>query len=213
MRFFRPLWFSRLLYPDALFRVKTKEKVLYLTFDDGPVAEITFPLLRILSDNMVKAVFFCNGEAAVANPQIMSAIKTSGHVIGNHGFSHPDGVLKNTKEYLEDINKASEVTSKKIFRPPFGRMKRSQYLMLKAIYKIIMWDIMPYDFDPEFGAVRSLAVVKKLMRPGSIIVLHDNNKSNMLELIEEFIIYSKKEGYRFDIIPELLSHKSPEPST
>jgi peptidoglycan-N-acetylglucosamine deacetylase len=201
MRFFRPLWFSRLLYPDALFRVKTKEKVIYLTFDDGPVPETTFRLLRILSDNLVKAVFFCTGEAAFANPQIIGAIKESGHIIGNHGFFHPDGFLKNTEEYLEDVKKASEVTSKNIFRPPFGRMKRSQYLMLKKDYKIIMWDIMPYDFDPEFGSARSLAVVKKLMRPGSIIVIHDNSKSCMLEFIEEFIVYSKKEGYRFGLLP------------
>jgi peptidoglycan-N-acetylglucosamine deacetylase len=200
MRFFRPFWFSILFYPDALFRVKTKEKVLYLTFDDGPFPEITFPLLRILSDNMVKAVFFCSGEAALANPQIISAIKASGHLIGNHGFLHPDGFLKSTKEYLEDVKKASEVTSKKIFRPPFGRMKRSQYLVLKKDYKIIMWDIMPYDFDPRFDGAGSLEVLKKLMRPGSIIVLHDNSKSSVLEFIEEFIVYAKSTGYRFCLL-------------
>jgi peptidoglycan-N-acetylglucosamine deacetylase len=212
MRFFRPLWFSRLLYPDALFRVKTKGKVLCLTFDDGPVAETTFPLLRILSDNMVKAVFFCTGEAALANSQIISAIKESGHIIGNHGFFHQDGFLKSSDEYLENVRKASEITSKNIFRPPFGRMKRSQYLMLKKDYKIFMWDIMPYDFDPEFGAARSLAVLKKLMRPGSIIVLHDNSKSNMLEFIEEFIVYAKREGYRFVILPEILPQNSTYPT-
>ena len=202
MRFFRPFRLWRILFPDAIFRIMTNTKVLYLTFDDGPAPETTLPLIRILSDNMVRAIFFCTGSAASANPHIINSLKASGHIIGNHGFDHLDGLLKSSAEYLEDVRKASEITSKSIFRPPYGRMKLSQYIRLKRHYRIIMWDIMPYDFDTEFGAARSLSVLKKMMRPGAIIVLHERKESTILEIIEEFIVYAKKEGYRFDVLPE-----------
>ncbi len=200
MRSFRPIWPFRLLYPEALFRIKTDEKVLYLTFDDGPDREVIFPLLRILSDNAVKAVFFCSGRAASENPDLIDAIKSAGHIIGNHGFEHINGWHTPDKVYSENAEKASTYTSMSLFRPPYGKMKPSHYRELRNKYRIILWDIMPYDFDKAFGAANSLAVLRKYIRPGSIIVLHDIKGSTLLEFIEEFLVFARMEGYVFRLI-------------
>ena len=198
MRWFRPLFFSRWFYRKAIFRVKTTEKVLYLTFDDGPDRETTFPLMRILSDHGIRALFFCSGRAASENQDIVNALRAAGHIIGNHGYEHNNGFTTGNNAYFENAEKADRLTSEKLFRPPFGKMKISQYLRLKRKYDIILWDIMPYDFDPQFGAANSLNVLKKIIRPGSIIALHDNKESTLPEFIEEFIVFAKSEGWRFE---------------
>jgi peptidoglycan-N-acetylglucosamine deacetylase len=213
MRLFRPIWPFRIFYPEALFRIKTKEKVLYLTFDDGPDSEVTFPLLRILSDNAIRAVFFCSGRSVSENPELIQAIKSGGHTIGNHGYDHINGCDTPNDEYIENVSKASAFTSHNLFRPPYGRMKHSQYLTLKKDYRIILWDIMPYDFDQAFGPEHSFSVLKKHIRPGSVIVLHDRKGSTVLEFLEQFIVFAKIEGYIFrlltdDLIQSLNSNKS-----
>jgi peptidoglycan/xylan/chitin deacetylase (PgdA/CDA1 family) len=199
MRLYRPTLLQKLVYPEALFRVKTVTKVLYLTFDDGPDSLSTIPLLKILSEYGIKAVFFCTGKAASEYPEIMGKIRSDGHLIGNHSYDHPDGLFTKNQQYLNNVGSADKLTSPKLFRPPYGRLKLSQYYNLKKSYKIIMWDIMPYDFDSGFGGSRSLNVLKRYVRPGSVIVLHDTNKSTCLEFLEEFIVYATGKGYTFDI--------------
>jgi peptidoglycan-N-acetylglucosamine deacetylase len=205
MRLFRPIWPFKILYSEALFRIKTNEKVLYLTFDDGPDREVTFPLLRILSDNAVRAVFFCSGRSASENLELIQAIKSGGHTIGNHGYDHINGWDSSQEEYIENVSKASAVTSLNIFRPPYGRMKHSQYLTLKKDYHIILWDIMPYDFDQAFGPEQSFSTLKRYIRPGSIIVLHDRKGSTVLEFLEQFIVFAKMEGYIFRLLTDDLT--------
>jgi peptidoglycan/xylan/chitin deacetylase (PgdA/CDA1 family) len=200
MRLYRPGFLTRLLYPEALCRVKTSDKVLYLTFDDGPDVRSTIPLMNLLSKNRIKAVFFCSGKAAAENPDLVDKLKSESHIIGNHGFDHLDGFFTSTKKYLDDIKRASLVTSERIMRPPYGHMRFKQYSELKKTFRIIMWDIMPYDFDKKFGSARSLSVTKKLIRPGSIIVFHDRPGSNTLEFIEDFIVFARGEGYKFDVL-------------
>jgi peptidoglycan-N-acetylglucosamine deacetylase len=199
MRLFSPGFLAVKLFPEALFREKTTEKVLYLTFDDGPDVISTVPLLNILSKHNIKAIFFCSGKAASENPELMNRIKSEGHIIGNHGFSHFNGFFTSERKYLTDIKKAAEFTSDTLFRPPYGRLKMNQYLSIKSSFKIIMWDIMPYDFDRGFGSERSLSVLKRKIRPGSIIVLHDNSESTLLEFLNTFIEFAFVSGYRFEI--------------
>jgi peptidoglycan/xylan/chitin deacetylase (PgdA/CDA1 family) len=199
MRLFRPGFLTIRLFPEALFRIKTEEKVLYLTFDDGPDIISTISLLKILSDSEIKATFFCSGKAASENPALISRMKTEGHVVGNHGYNHLDGLLTSKKKYLTDIRKASEFTSDCLFRPPYGRMRFNQYLNIKKSFRIIMWDIMPYDFDRKFGAKKSITILKKMIRPGSVIVLHDTSRSCALEILPEFLKFAIKEGYQFCI--------------
>jgi peptidoglycan-N-acetylglucosamine deacetylase len=198
MRLFRPGFLAGWLYPEALFRIKTAEKVLYLTFDDGPDPLSTPQLLDILKRNDVSALFFCTGVAAEKYPELINQIRIEGNLTGNHGYSHLGGWKTDSRTYLYDVIKAAELTSENIFRPPFGHISFKQKRLLKA-FKIVFWDIMGYDFDNSFGSRRSLEILKRKIRPGSIIVLHDTPASCAKTILEEFIEYALREGYRFEL--------------
>jgi peptidoglycan/xylan/chitin deacetylase (PgdA/CDA1 family) len=200
MRLFRPGILAGCLYREALFRVKTTEKVLFLTFDDGPDPVSTPQLLHILKEHGIKALFFCIGDRAVEHPELMNQIVGEGHLSGNHGYSHLDGWKTNSDRYIEDIKRASDITSDKIFRPPYGRLSFKQKKNLLNSYKIVFWDLMAYDFDISFGWQNSLKILKNKIRPGSIIVLHDSSSSSAIIILEEFIKYALSKGYRFEMI-------------
>jgi peptidoglycan/xylan/chitin deacetylase (PgdA/CDA1 family) len=196
MRLFRPGFLAAHLYPEALFRIKTAEKVLYLTFDDGPDPLSTSHLLGILRKHKISALFFCTGVAAEKYPELINQIRKEGHLAGNHGYNHYDGWKTDSGKYINDVNRASGLTSDKLFRPPFGRISFKQRKLLKS-FKIVFWDIMAYDFDNSFGKEKSLNILKRKIRPGSIIVLHDTATSFANSILEEFINYALSEGYRF----------------
>jgi peptidoglycan/xylan/chitin deacetylase (PgdA/CDA1 family) len=200
MRLFRPGFLAGWLYPEAIFRIKTTKKVLYLTFDDGPDTVSTPKLLDILKGQNIKALFFCNGMEAEKHYGLISQIRNEGHTVGNHGYSHLDGWRTSCESYLSDIRKASAFTSGKIFRPPFGHLRFSQYRIFKKKIKIVFWDMMPYDFDPTLGSNKSLEILKKKLRPGSIIVMHDKASSCANEILEEYLNFAISEGYRFELL-------------
>jgi peptidoglycan/xylan/chitin deacetylase (PgdA/CDA1 family) len=200
MRLFRPCFVAACIYPEAIFRIKTDEKVLCLTFDDGPDPDSTPELIELLDKHNVKGLFFCNGRAAEKYPELVELLVSKGHKIGNHGCSHLDGWRTSTEKYSEDVSKADEFTGSRFFRPPYGRMKIGQYRKLKGKYKIVLWDIMPYDFDIKFGSRKSLQVLKKKIRPGSVIVLHDTPFSAAKIILGEFLTSAINAGYRFELI-------------
>jgi peptidoglycan/xylan/chitin deacetylase (PgdA/CDA1 family) len=199
MRLFRPWYFFRLLYPDAIFRIKTTQKQLHLTFDDGPHPHSTPQLLDILDRYNIKAQFFCSGLAAEKFPDLIKTIKSGGHNLGNHGYYHLNGWVTSTSKYLADVADAAPSTSYELFRPPYGRIGISQYLALKKSYKIVFWDLMPYDFDSSFSRENCLRILKSKIRNGSVIVLHDTPHSYANTILEEFLYFSLNEGYRFEI--------------
>lgn len=199
MRLFRPCPFTVWFFPEALFRKKTTEKILYLTFDDGPDPLSTPVLLNLLARFKIRAVFFCSGKPASEIPELIDRIKSEGHIVGNHGYDHLNGLFTSKQKYLSDVRKASEYTSDNLFRPPYGRIRISQYRELIKSYRIILWDIMPFDFDWKFGSQRSLSALKRLIRPGSVIVLHDTTNSTLHEFLEEFILFATGEGYHFTL--------------
>jgi len=199
MRLFRPGFFACCLYPEAIFRIRTTEKLLCLTFDDGPNPDSTPQLLEVLDEFNIKAVFFCDGRAAEKYPDLISHITSKGHLIGNHGYNHLNGWKTSTEKYIADIEKAAPTISGSLFRPPYGSLRLGQYRKLKKRYKIVFWDIIPYDFDASFGSEKSLQVLKNKIRPGSVIVLHDNPNSAAINILEEFFAYAVDEGYRFGI--------------
>jgi len=174
--------------------------VLWLTFDDGPDPVSTPVILDILDKQKVKALFFCSGSAAEKHPDVIELIKAKGHLIGNHGYGHLNGWKTATVNYLTDISSAATETSSSFFRPPFGRLSLRQYWRLKGKYKIIFWDVMPYDFDSSFGYKNTLKILKKKIRSGSIIVLHDTSKSTAILILDDFIRFAKNEGYSFELM-------------
>jgi len=202
MRLFRPCFIAGCLYPEATFRIKTDEKLLYLTFDDGPDPDSTPELIDLLEIYNVRGLFFCNGRAAEKYPELVELIILKNHIVGNHGFMHYDGWKTSTEKYTEDVMRADGFINSKLFRPPFGRLKIGQYRKLRKKYKIVLWDIMPYDFDRNFSLEKSLHILKKKIRPGSIIVLHDTPSSTAKSILKEFITYCVDAGYRFEV-PEL----------
>jgi peptidoglycan/xylan/chitin deacetylase (PgdA/CDA1 family) len=199
MRLFRPLFLLKLVYPEAIFRVRTNEKELCLTFDDGPHPDVTPHILEILEARNVQAVFFCNGREAEKYPELVNLIVSKGHLVGNHGYIHLNGWNTSVIEYVENAARADEFTSPVLFRPPYGRIRPAQYRMLVKKYKIVLWDLMPYDFDEKIDSKRVLNIMKNKTRPGSVIVLHDKTSSKCLSFLAEFIKYAENNGYKFVI--------------
>lgn len=207
MRLARPFFLAPILFREALFRIETTEKILCLTFDDGPDRSTTLPLLEILEKQRVNALFFCTGTRAEANPDIISRIKSCGHAIGNHGYDHLSGFRTPSELYVDNVKAADSLTSSKIFRPPYGQITPTQYKRLSHSYTIVFWDVMAYDFDPGFSNDRSLKILKDNIRSGSVIVLHDKPQSTAPLFLTDFINFAHAEGYRFEIPPGL-DHRS-----
>lgn len=195
----RPLFPAVWLFTEAIFRIISSEKTVCLTFDDGPDPESTPELLDILDTMNVKAIFFCSGTASEKYPELVSEIKRRGHIVGNHGYNHLNGWRTSVKEYCENTESASKYTSDSIFRPPYGRIRINQYRRLKKSFRIVFWDIMSYDYDIRFGAKRSLGLLNKKLRSGSIIVLHDTPTSTCKYFLKEFIETTAGKGYQFCI--------------
>lgn len=190
------------LYPQYTWRVKTLEKKIFLTFDDGPCPDVTDPILDILDQYQVKATFFCIGREVDRYPDLYQRTIAHGHRIGNHSYSHISGYKMSAKEYVADVAKASKLIESNLYRPPYGKMKRSQSQAIAHNYKIMMWDIMPGDFDPKVSAQECYKHIISGARPGSIIVLHDNLKSkkSVLDVLPRAIEHLLETGYAFDTL-------------
>lgn len=201
MWLFRPFFISKLLYPEAVFRIKTRNKEICLTFDDGPCPESTPRILEILENHNVSATFFCNGEEAEKYPGLINLTVSKGHNIGNHGYSHLSGWKTNLIDYAENVSHAAKFTSADLFRPPYGSLRPSQYHVLIKNYNIVFWDLMLYDFDSRMSSENALNVFKKKIRPGSLIVLHDKTSSTIFSFLNELIKYAEDEGYKFVRLP------------
>jgi peptidoglycan/xylan/chitin deacetylase (PgdA/CDA1 family) len=194
----------RSLYRGSHWRFTIDKKVVYLTFDDGPVPEITPWVLDLLDKYNIKATFFCVGENARNHPDIFQNIKDRGHRTGNHTFHHIQGLKTDTQTYLEDVKEAGKWIQSKLFRPPYGHMRLSQFQALKKLYKVIMWDVVTRDYSCLMTADQVFEVVKKYTRNGSIIVFHDSLKAGnrMKESLPRSIEWLLEQGYRFELIEE-----------
>lgn len=174
----RPPFFYRLLYNDALFRVKDAKNEMYLTFDDGPTPDVTDWVLDELKKHNAKATFFCLGKNVKAYPGLFARIKAEGHSIGNHTFNHTNGWKAGIKDYIKDVEKcANEGFEASLFRPPYGKIKPSQFKAVNKDYKVVFWDVLAGDFDLSKSPEHCLNNVLNNTRDGSIIVLHDSVKA------------------------------------
>lgn len=175
------------------------EKNIYLTFDDGPTPEITQFVLDTLKTFNAKATFFCIGKNAEKHPEIFNKIIAEGHSIGNHTQHHLNGWKNTNPNYFKDVEDAQQLIKSNLFRPPYGKIKLSQYKYFKSKYKIVFWDLLSGDFDPKISAEQCLQNVLKNMRNGSIIVFHDSVKaSDKLKIVLPKVLeFALKENYSF----------------
>lgn len=184
-----------------------REKVLYLTFDDGPHPVITPFVLQELARFSARATFFCIGKNVVAHPEIYRQLIAGGHAVGNHTFHHLKGSKTDVKQYVADIKKATDHIQSSLFRPPYGRITKAQARAVpsalgRADAKIIMWDVLSADFDQKISPQRCLENVLRNGRPGSIIVFHDSEKAwpNLHHALPRVLAYFASAGYRFEVV-------------
>ncbi len=195
----------RNIYPDYLWRVNTEEKVMYLTFDDGPTPVITQEVLSLLKKFDAKATFFLLGKNIQTHPHIAHAIIDAGHSIGNHGYGHLNGWKTNNFTYFKDFLLAQQVLQEytgyqtELYRPAYGRITHKQALKIMKTHQIVMMDVLGGDFDLKANSEEVFGNVIKHVQPGSIVCLHDSEKAwprlskALLLILEHF----EQEGYQF----------------
>ena len=169
--------FLKKVFPSLLWKVKTKEKELYLTFDDGPHPRITPWVLDVLDQYQAKATFFCVGENVEKYPAVYEEILRRGHTVGNHTQNHLNGWKTPTKEYAENTALCAKSVQSKLFRPPYGKIKTTQIKRLKKDYKIVMWSVISGDFDKKLMPEECLNIVVQNVDKGNIVVFHDSEKA------------------------------------
>lgn len=216
---------ARKLFPAALWKVRTRAKKLFLTFDDGPTEGVTPAVLDELKKYGAKATFFCIGKNIRANPALYRRILEEGHSVGNHTEDHFNGWHTENALYFENVEKCAEsmaATAKldlqafcdknggagpdqcRFFRPPYGKLSLLQYQHLKKFYKIVMWDVLSFDFDLKVSREQVLENVLQSAVPGSVVVFHDSLKAadKVLYALPRLLGHFAQLGFKFESLPE-----------
>lgn len=195
----------RLLFPEAIWRLRVRERpVVYLTFDDGPIPEVTPRLLEILRRYNVKATFFMVGDNVRRHPELLEAVRAEGHSVGNHTMHHLQGMHCTWRVYARDIFEADRLIGSNLFRPPHGLMKPQQMRVVNQHFNVIMYDVITRDYAQRITADEVFDNVRKYTRPGSIIVFHDSLKSKdrTLVALPRAIEWLLEQGYTLARLPE-----------
>ena len=206
MKFIKPPIFLKIFYGhDVIWNIPSREKTLYLTFDDGPVPEVTHDILSFLKIYNAKATFFYVGENVVKYPELFRKVLNEGHNTGNHTYNHMNGWKTRVDEYVDNVKKCNFVVQSKLFRPPFGKIKYQQIKKLRDEYRIIMWSALSYDFHDKVNPEQCFMNVRKNAQSGSIIVFHDSIKARekVLYALPKVLDYFSEQGYNFKSIPLL----------
>ena len=194
----------RWFFPGAIWRIPApqgKPKSVYLTFDDGPIPEMTPWILDILDKYNIKATFFCVGDNVRHHPALYNMLLEKGHRVGNHTYSHLQGIRCRTKNYIRNIADATKYIDSNLFRPPHGHMRLPQLLRLRKLFRIILWDVVTRDYSPHLTATGVFNNIKRYTRNGSIIVFHDSLKAKgrIEKALPQSIEWLLQEGYQFCI--------------
>lgn len=200
----QPPLLYRLLFPEAIWRVKKrKRKVAYITFDDGPIPEVTPWVLDTLDRYGVKATFFFVGDNVRKHPHLYEEVKRRGHSYGNHTMHHLQGFKTTRLRYMRDITEADGLIDSTLFRPPHGLMRWSQAKAIKNHYNIVMYDLVTRDYSIKMTPQEVFRNVTRYARNGSIIVFHDSLKAerNMKEVLPRAIEWLQNEGYELLPLP------------
>lgn len=198
------------LFPNYIWNIETNKKELFLTFDDGPIPDVTPWVLDTLNSFNAKATFFCIGDNVRKHPEVFRRIVAEGHTIGNHTHNHIKGWKTKTPEYIENFLLAEKTMqleirnqkskTVKLFRPPYGQIKPQQGTkILELGYKIVMWDVLSFDWDATVSEEICLNNVLSKSKPGSIIVFHDSLKAsrNMRYALPKVLKHFSNQGYSF----------------
>jgi len=196
-----PLWL-RLLLPSLTWHRSRKEKMIYLSFDDGPVPDVTPEVLNILKKYHINATFFCVGENVRKHPEIFQRILDEGHRVGNHTHNHLKGWKTGLNEYLENVEQCQRLIQTNLFRPPYGKCTPKQFRELAKQYEIVMWDVITYDFDQGLSAESCYQNAIRYSTNGSIVVFHDNIKAveRLFYALPKAIQYWLAQGYTFGLL-------------
>ncbi|MEO6760033.1 MAG: polysaccharide deacetylase family protein [Saprospiraceae bacterium] len=195
--------FVQALLPAYTWTVPTRERVLYLTFDDGPIPELTAWVLDMLQRYAAKATFFCVGDNVLRHPDVYARVLREGHSVGNHTFNHLNGWKTPGPAYLHNVRRCARVVDSRLFRPPYGRLMPAQRKFIERHFRIIMWDVLSGDFDQQITPQQCLENVLENAGPGSIVVLHDSRKAekNLRYVLPAILEYFAGNGYRFEALP------------
>ena len=205
--FTKPPALLRSVYRKCLWKVNTTENTIYLTFDDGPIPEVTPFVLDELKKHNAKATFFCIGKNVDANPEIFARIIAEGHSIGNHSYDHLNGWQNANEAYYSNISKCDstlashgELNPGRLYRPPYGKLKPAQYKFLKDSYRIVLWDVLSYDFDLRINAEKVLDNVLTYTEPGSVVVFHDSLKAQpkIEYALPKVLQHFSAKGFKFE---------------
>ena len=194
----------RLLFPEAIWRIKHKNRrVVYLTFDDGPVPEVTPWVLDLLDKYNIKATFFLVGDNVRRSPALFEEIKRRGHSWGNHTMHHLQGMKVTSRRYMRDLTEADMLINSSLFRPPHGLLRWKQANGIKTHYNIVMYDLVTRDYSRKLNGEQVLDNVKRFTRNGSIIVFHDSLKAekNMRYALPRALKWLIAQGYEFEPLP------------
>ncbi len=200
MHIFRIPKFVYGIYKNFIWEIPSDEKVLYLTFDDGPTETTTKWILEILEKYNAKATFFCVGQNADENPKLLQKITDAGHSVGNHTYNHLNNRETDADKYFENVDKCAKIINSKLFRPPYGRISSKQATkLLGNEYKIIMYSVLTNDFDADLYPNFILQKSIKQTKTGSIVVFHDSIKAfeNLKFVLPKYLEYFFKQGYSF----------------
>ncbi len=199
-----PKW-VRKLFAGSIWELPATQKVIYLSFDDGPHPVITSFVLDELNKFGAKATFFCVGKNVAEHPEVFNRILEQGHATGNHTFNHLDGWKTGNVKYLQNILKAGNYIDSHLFRPPYGRITRTQRKLLMRQdepYTIIMWSVLSGDFDEDITPEKCLSNVLNNAESGSVIVFHDSEKAykRLRYVLPAVLKYFSEKGYQFEKI-------------
>jgi peptidoglycan-N-acetylglucosamine deacetylase len=190
------------LMPAYMWRVPTRAKMLYLTFDDGPIPEVTPWVLDTLAQYDAKATFFCVGANVERHAALFQRIKKEGHAVGNHTYNHVNGWETDNAEYFQNIRKCARLVDSVLFRPPYGRISPAQRMFIDRHYQIVMWDVLSGDFDNTITPQQCLDNVVDNARGGSIIVMHDSIKAEerLRFALPRILAHFSELGYSFEAL-------------
>ena len=197
------------LFPNFIWKVPTREKVIYLTFDDGPIPEVTPWVLDQLAQYNAKGTFFCVGENVQKNQDVFQEVINQGHSVGNHTYNHLNGWGSDNIPYFHNIRHCALLVNSSLFRPPYGRLMPKQAQFLQRHYRIIMWDVLSGDFDINISKEQCLQNVINKAKPGSIIVFHDSLKAQakLKYVLPKVLEYYHQQGFRFEALNDQVVEK------